>query len=171
MPAWKASAILYIGFLVRDAWGWEIWKPVGAWNRQIGLNQHHNAKENEALLHLDRVIVQHVTLVSVTTGEATVAHPKATAAPVIKRKLGSKRRDVAHEEFRPQKRDGDTCPKDYQLCPKTMNGGCCPKDTVCGESGCLPAATTTALACGRQNFFACGLEHGGMFISSRKTYS
>lgn len=170
MPAWQAPAIVCVGVLVRGTWSWEIRELLGAWDRQIILNRHRKEKENKKPAHLDRVIVQHVTLLSVTSGEVILAHPKATAAPVIKRKLGSKRRDVVHEVLRPRKRDGDTCPKDYQMCPRSLNGGCCPKDTVCGENGCLPSAATTASACGRQNFFACGLEHGGMFTSSGEAY-
>src|ERR1700709_137318 len=69
----------------------------------------------------------------------TVFYPKITQAPVFKRKLGSNKWDMIHEGIQGQKRDATSCPADYQLCPQSMNGGCCPSDRVCGTSSCFAA--------------------------------
>lgn len=151
-----AVAATYIG----GACGWGIYTEDSvaaqrrlSWHKQ---RTHTRRKTVETNITADHII-------DVTVASRTVlakAHPKITAAPVIKRKLGSTRWETTHKRLQAQERDGETCQKDYQMCPKELGGGCCPKDRACGTSSCLPL-TATGLACGRENYIACGIEAGG----------
>ncbi|TVY40624.1 hypothetical protein LSUB1_G002439 [Lachnellula subtilissima] len=103
-------------------------------------------------------------LVTTTMYEAavTVTYPKITEGPtLLKRKLGSNRWDLIHEGIQGQKRDATDCPADYKLCPKSMNGGCCPNDRVCGTSSCLPTSAGPSSACGKVGYTACDISDGG----------
>ncbi|KAA8572680.1 hypothetical protein EYC84_003274 [Monilinia fructicola] len=53
------------------------------------------------------------------------------------------------------------CPTDYQLCPKSMNGGCCPSNRSCGASSCYLSSAAPASACGVSGYTACGIDAGG----------
>lgn len=99
--------------------------------------------------------------ITTTQSAVTVAYPKNAEAPLVKRKLGSNRWDIIHEGIQGQKRDATRCPADYQLCPKSLNGGCCPNDRACGSSSCLPTSTAPASACGKLGYVACGMSDGG----------
>lgn len=101
--------------------------------------------------------------VTTTTTEVdvTVTHPKITEGPLVKRKLGSERWNLIHEGIQGQKRDATSCPSDYQLCPKSLNGGCCPNDRVCGASSCLPTSAGPTSACGMLGYVACAISDGG----------
>ncbi|PVH80002.1 hypothetical protein DL98DRAFT_460232 [Cadophora sp. DSE1049] len=91
-----------------------------------------------------------------------VSYPKITDGPsLVRRKLGSIKWDVIHNGIQGQKRDLTSCPVDYNLCPKSMNGGCCPKDRVCGTSSCFPSSAAPASACGTSGYVACGIPEGG----------
>jgi hypothetical protein len=92
----------------------------------------------------------------------TVAHPKITEGPKVKRKLGSNRWDQIHDAIQGQKRDAASCPADYQLCPQSLNGGCCPTDRVCGTNSCYPSSSAPASACGIAGYIACGIAEGGI---------
>jgi hypothetical protein len=95
-----------------------------------------------------------------------VAYPKITAGPaLVRRKLGSTHWDTIHEAIQGQKRDASVCASDYQLCPKSLNGGCCPTDRLCGSSSCYPSSTAPASACGQVGYFGCGIAEGGGCIS------
>ncbi|TVY84862.1 hypothetical protein LSUE1_G001312 [Lachnellula suecica] len=100
-------------------------------------------------------------LVTTTTKEVAVLHPKITDAPLVRRKLGSNRWDLVHNGIQGQKRDATACPIDYQLCPKSLNGGCCPNDRVCAVSSCLPTSEGPVSACGKLGYVACGISDGG----------
>ncbi|TVY17896.1 hypothetical protein LARI1_G004187 [Lachnellula arida] len=103
-------------------------------------------------------------LVTTTVSEAvvTVAYPKITEGPsLLKRKLGSNRWDLIHEGIQGQKRDATACPADYNLCPKSMNGGCCPNDRICDTSSCLPTSAGPSSACGKVGYTACDIADGG----------
>ncbi|RDL35455.1 uncharacterized protein BP5553_07386 [Venustampulla echinocandica] len=102
-----------------------------------------------------------IVVVTTTQSAVTIAYPKKAEAPLFKRKLGSNRWDIIHEGIQGQKRDATQCPADYQLCPKSLNGGCCPNDRVCGSSSCLPTSTAPASACGKLGYVACGMSDGG----------
>lgn len=111
----------------------------------------------------DRRDIQNI-IVTTTTRETavTVTYPKITEGPsLLKRKLGSNRWDLIHEGIQGQKRDASSCPADYQLCPKSMNGGCCPNDRACGTSSCLPTTAGPTSACGKLGYVACGIDDGG----------
>lgn len=99
-----------------------------------------------------------VTRIVETT--VTESHPRITYAPIMRRKLGSNKWDIAHDAIQGRKRDANICPSDYQLCPQSLNGGCCPTDRVCGTSSCLPSSTGPA-ACGTTGYFTCGADQGG----------
>ncbi|KAG9230347.1 hypothetical protein BJ875DRAFT_158735 [Amylocarpus encephaloides] len=94
---------------------------------------------------------------------AIISHPKITEAPaLIKRKLGSNKWDMVHDGIQGQKRDLTQCPTDFQLCPKSLSGGCCPSDRVCGSDSCLPATSTAPVsACGKLGYTACAVSDGG----------
>ena len=96
---------------------------------------------------------------------STVWYPKITPAPILKRKLGSLKWDIIHEEIQGRKRDAASCPVDYNTCPESMNGGCCPTDRVCGTSSCFVATAAPASACGMSGYVACGIEDGGQSSS------
>ena len=91
-----------------------------------------------------------------------VNHPKITEGPKVKRKLGSNRWDLIHDGIQGQKRDAASCPTDYQSCPQSLNGGCCPTDRVCGTSSCYPTSSAPASACGISGYIACGIPEGGI---------
>lgn len=96
----------------------------------------------------------------------TVSCPKITHSPsLVERKLGSLRWDVIHEGMQGQisKRDWQSCGTSYTLCPKSLNGGCCPTDHVCGASSCFPTSVAPASACGQSGYIACGLAAGGTY--------
>jgi hypothetical protein len=95
----------------------------------------------------------------------TTKFPKESHPALKRRKLGSNHWDEIHEAIQGQKRDATECPSDYQLCPKSMDGGCCPNDRSCGKSSCylVTTATATASACGIAGYTACGIAEGGMF--------
>jgi len=102
---------------------------------------------------------QEVLILASTT--STASHPKITPAPVFKRKLGSTKWDFIHEGIQAQKRDAASCPTDYQMCPQSLNGGCCPNDRVCGSSSCFATIAGPASACGMAGYFACDINDGG----------
>lgn len=106
---------------------------------------------------------QHVQIITKTSESAvTIAHPKITLGPSLgKRKIGSNRWDLIHDGIQGQKRDATECPASFQLCPKSLNGGCCPNDRVCGSSSCLPTSAAPASACGMSGYIACGASDGG----------
>ena len=91
-----------------------------------------------------------------------VAHPKITEPPsLVRRKLGSIKWDMIHDGIQGQKRDAASCPTDYNACPQSLKGGCCPSDRVCGISSCYAASAAPASACGKTGYIACGLDDGG----------
>jgi hypothetical protein len=95
----------------------------------------------------------------------TSSYPKITDGPsLVKRKLGSSRWDVIHEEIQGQKRGVAVCPSDFQSCPQSVGGGCCPNDRVCGTARCLQASTGPASACGVSGYSLCGNGAGGVCI-------
>lgn len=100
------------------------------------------------------------TVTRVVETTVTESYPRITHAPVMRRKLGSNKWDIAHDAIQGRKRDASICPSDYQLCPQSLNGGCCPTDRVCGTSNCLPSSTGPA-ACGPTGYFTCGADQGG----------
>jgi hypothetical protein len=106
---------------------------------------------------------QGVSVVTFTSKSAVViSHPKITEAPsLLKRKLGSTKWDLIHEDIQGRKRDASVCPADYNLCPENVGGGCCPTDRVCGKESCLPASTAPASACGKLGYTACAIAEGG----------
>lgn len=99
--------------------------------------------------------------ISKSTSINTVYDPKITEAPILRRKSGSHKWDLIYERIQGQKRDAASCPPDYQLCPQSMNGGCCPNDRVCGTSSCYASDAAHASACGQSGYIACGIDDGG----------
>lgn len=99
----------------------------------------------------------------IETSTNTFYHPKITQAPILRRKLGSNKWDAVHEGIQGQKRDATSCPSDYQLCPQSVNGGCCPNDRVCGSSSCYAAGAAPVSACGKVGYIACGIDDGGKY--------
>ena len=93
----------------------------------------------------------------------TESYPRITEAPILKRKAGSNKWNLVHDAIQGQKRDATICPSNYQLCPQSLNGGCCPTDRVCGSQSCLPATTGPASACGTVGYSACAFDEGGEY--------
>ncbi|KAK6610926.1 hypothetical protein H4I96_02524 [Botrytis cinerea] len=91
----------------------------------------------------------------------TTEFPKLSYPGIVKRKLGSNHWDKIHEAIQGRKRDASECPSDYQLCPKSMNGGCCPNNRSCGTSSCYLTSAAPASACGVSGYTACGIDAGG----------
>ncbi|TGO39609.1 hypothetical protein BHYA_0051g00500 [Botrytis hyacinthi] len=91
----------------------------------------------------------------------TTTFPKLSYPGIVKRKLGSNHWDKIHEAIQGRKRDASECPSDYQLCPKSMNGGCCPNNRSCGTSSCYLTSAASASACGVSGYTACGIDAGG----------
>ncbi|RAL67671.1 hypothetical protein DID88_008415 [Monilinia fructigena] len=91
----------------------------------------------------------------------TTKFPKSLYPRIAKRKLGSNHWDKIHEAIQGQKRDASECPIDYQLCPQSMNGGCCPNNRSCGASSCYLSSAASASACGVSGYTACGIDAGG----------
>lgn len=91
----------------------------------------------------------------------TTKFPKESHPALNRRKLGSNHWDKIHEAIQGRKRDVSECPSNYQLCPKSMDGGCCPNDRSCGQSSCYLTTTATATACGVAGYTACGIDEGG----------
>lgn len=95
------------------------------------------------------------------TRTRTIQHPKITPAPILRRKLGSHKWDTIHNGIQGKKRDATSCPTDYQLCPQSVGGGCCPSDRVCGTHSCFPVGDAPTSACGIAGYIACGIDDGG----------
>ncbi len=124
-------------------------------------NQRNGAQGERKVEEVQRVVGVVVT----STSTIVVASPRITEPPLlVRRKLGSTHWDAIHEELRGRKREATICPADYQLCPQSLNGGCCPNDRVCGASSCLPTSSA-ASACGMAGYIACGISDGGIFSS------
>ncbi|KAL2075844.1 hypothetical protein VTL71DRAFT_787 [Oculimacula yallundae] len=106
---------------------------------------------------------QRIVLPTVTVKSTIIiSHPKITDGPsLVRRKLGSIKWDAIHNGIQGQKRDMNSCPPSYNLCPKAMKGGCCPEDRVCGTSSCFPKSVASASACGKSGYQACGIPEGG----------
>jgi hypothetical protein len=104
--------------------------------------------------------------VGVVESSTVISHPKITPAPVVKRKLGSIKWDIIHEGIQGRKRDEASCPSDYQSCPASLNGGCCPNDRECGASSCFAKGAAPASACGKTGYIACGVADGGEYFGS-----
>jgi hypothetical protein len=98
--------------------------------------------------------------------KADVSPPQITDGPALfKRKYGSMRWDVIHDGFL-AKRDSESCSTNYQLCPASLGGGCCPQNGYsCGTSSCLPTSASSASACGFPGYVACDIADGGMVTS------
>lgn len=93
---------------------------------------------------------------------ATSDHPKITEAAVLgKGKLGLTRWDKLPEGIVGRKRDATVCPADYRLCPASLSGGCCPSNSACDVSSCIPNTAAPGTACGRASYIPCGLDVGG----------
>lgn len=107
-----------------------------------------------------------------TTTQVTMmtVFPKISYQGIVKRKLGSNHWDKIHEAIQGRKRDASECPSDYQLCPKSMNGGCCPNNRSCGTSSCYLTSAASTSACGVSGYTACGIDAGGKFLSHAKLY-
>lgn len=71
------------------------------------------------------------------------------------------RLEKAHVTAAPGKRDADLCPADYNLCPASLNGGCCPQRYGCETDSCYATTAGYASACGQVGYFACGADVGG----------
>ena len=99
-----------------------------------------------------------------STGTAvTIIQPKITAPPLFKRKVGSTKWDMVHEQLYGRKRDEPQCSPGFQSCAASLNGGCCPNDRVCGTESCYAASSPPATACGVSGYIACGIAEGGTF--------
>jgi len=122
-----------------------------------GSRKELNARPKE----LPHLAGQEVLKTIVTATVVTVAHPKITQAPLIKRKLGSLKWDIIHDGIQGQKRDVASCPTDFQLCPESLKGGCCPNDRVCGTSSCIAKSAAPVSACGKAGYIECGINDGG----------
>ena len=108
-----------------------------------------------------RIREQEILKTIVVETAVTLAYPKITQAPLLKRKLGSLKWDIIHEGIQGQKRDVASCGVDFKMCPQSMNGGCCPNDRVCGTSSCYASSAASASACGKAGYIACGIDDGG----------
>jgi len=121
--------------------------------------------QNERPEEGPQIVQQKVLSTIITAMPVTVAHPKITQAPLLKRKLGSLKWDMIHDGIQGRKRDAESCGTDSQLCPESMNGGCCPNDRVCGISSCIAKSAAPASACGKSGYFQCGINDGGKYSS------
>lgn len=61
----------------------------------------------------------------------------------------------------PKKRDATVCPSSYDLCPASLNGGCCPPPYGCATDGCYATTAGTQTACGMAGYYNCGVDAGG----------
>lgn len=120
-------------------------KPAAGYNGQLDI--------------LTELLEQHKLVES----PVVVAHPKITEPPsLMRRKLGSTKWDMIHEGIQGRKREAASCPTDFQLCPASLEGGCCPNDRECGTSSCYsPSTTAIVSACGVAGYVACDLDDGG----------
>lgn len=149
-------------------WSWEFEDTIRLWRAKVPILDKAELSSPVALApDVPNVVVQQVTLITITSTAVIEAYPKITVAPLMRRKLGSYKWDSIHEGMQAQKRDGESCPAGLKLCPQSLNGGCCPNDRECGTSSCLLPSTSTAaqLGCGNRNdLFACSLEAGGELL-------
>lgn len=163
---YRGCAVALAGAAGAMAWDFE--DTIRIWRSKVPLLDNAEIwSPNPLAPNVANVVVQQVTLITITSTAVIEAYPKITIAPLMRRKLGSEKWDSIHEGIQAQKRDGETCPTGLKLCPQSLNGGCCPNDRECGSSGCLVASTSTAgqTGCGgRENLFACSLDVGGKLI-------
>lgn len=134
------------------------WAESGSTQKSGTLNDGSLDRGVQKVVEEQRIALPAPTIKSTVT----VSYPKITEGPsLVKRKLGSIHWDMIHNGIQGQKRDATSCPADYNLCPQSMNGGCCPTDRVCGTSSCFPSSAAPASACGRSGYVACGIPEGG----------
>lgn len=165
--AYRGCAVALVGVYMGRACAWELKDRIESWKSKIPITDKLDLWSPATWTPSGQdVIVQQITLITVTSTAVLQAYPKITVAPIVRRKLGSEKWDLIHEGMQAQKRDGESCPTGFQLCPQSLNGGCCPNDRVCGASNCLVSSTSTAVAmgCGKENLFACSLEDGGKLL-------
>ncbi len=139
---------------------------VGSWAESRDLQKSSNLNDGSFGGGVQKVIEEHRISLPAPTIRSTVivSYPRITEGPsLVKRKLGSIHWDIIHNGIQGQKRDATSCPSDYNLCPQSMNGGCCPTDRVCGTSSCFPSSAAPASACGRSGYVACGIPEGGLY--------
>ncbi|OIW27669.1 hypothetical protein CONLIGDRAFT_443937 [Coniochaeta ligniaria NRRL 30616] len=99
-----------------------------------------------------------VLLLSAVLGrEATATH------------VGKRHKDLVHRVEKmqaqitayPKKRDATVCPSSYDLCPATLNGGCCPPRYGCATDACYATTAGTQSACSMAGYYNCGAAVGG----------
>lgn len=61
----------------------------------------------------------------------------------------------------PKKRDATVCPSSYDLCPASLNGGCCPPRYGCATDACYATTAGTQSACNMAGYYNCGAAAGG----------
>lgn len=135
-------------------------KPVETYIRRI--NEVPPTGGGQERLRL--AVIEAATRTCAGTRTNTIYHLKTTPAPKPRRKLGSNKWETIHDGIQGQKRDAASCPTDYQLCPQSVGGGCCPNDRVCGTNSCYPVGAAPASACGVAGYIACGINDGGEYI-------
>lgn len=78
------------------------------------------------------------------------------------------KRDLVHRVPKAQitpgpllQRAASTCKTDYSQCPDSVGGGCCPSNYECATDSCFATTVGVTSACGKEGWFACGLENSG----------
>jgi hypothetical protein len=60
-----------------------------------------------------------------------------------------------------RKREATMCASDYNLCPASLQGGCCPDRYECATDACYATTAGTTSACGRAGYYFCPASIGG----------
>src|SRR4051812_8958747 len=78
------------------------------------------------------------------------------------------KRDLVHRVPKAQITPGlllpravSTCKTDYSQCPDSVGGGCCPSHYECATDSCYATTVGPTSACGKDGWFACGVENSG----------
>ncbi|KAB5585516.1 hypothetical protein GE09DRAFT_1048624 [Coniochaeta sp. 2T2.1] len=99
-----------------------------------------------------------VLLLSAVLGrEATATHVGKRHVDLVHKVEKLEARVTAY----PKKRDASICPSSYNLCPASMNGGCCPPRYGCETDACYATTAGTQTACDMTGYYNCGASAGG----------
>jgi hypothetical protein len=92
-------------------------------------------------------------VIAVLSREVEAAHDDG---PYLVQRLEKSDHVVRH-----QRRDASCVRADWELCPASVGGGCCPSGYSCGESLCTATTAGPSGSCSQADYYQCPAERGG----------
>ncbi|KAH8778631.1 hypothetical protein F5883DRAFT_517474 [Diaporthe sp. PMI_573] len=69
--------------------------------------------------------------------------------------------DHLTRDFHLEKRAKNQCSTDYNLCPSSLGGGCCPNNYACAKESCYATTAAVSTCAGHTGYYACPFDSGG----------